>query len=74
MKYRVTGKMQVSVGITVEAESEEEAIEKAYEEFGGVHSYCGNGGMDKLIGVSKDTEWIEADVIVEFDSAEENEE
>lgn len=72
MKYRVSGNLQVSVGITVEAESEEEAIKKAYEEFGGVDNYCGNGGMDKLIGVEGDEEWIEADGIVEFTSAEEN--
>ena len=74
MKYRVIGNIQVSVGITVEAESEEEAIQKAYEEFGGVRDYCGNGGTDKLIGVDGSTEWIEADGIVEFNSAEEYEE
>lgn len=74
IKYRVTGNIQVSVGITVEAESEEEAIQKAYEKFGGVNDYCGNGGMDKLIGVAGDTEWIEADGVVEFNSAEESEE
>ena len=51
MKYRVIGNVQVSVGITVEAESEEDAIQKAYEEFGGVNDYCGNDGTDKLIGV-----------------------
>lgn len=74
MKYRVTGSIQVSVGITVEAASEEDAIQKAYEEFGGVNDYCGNGGTDKLIGVDGDTEWIEADGIVEFNSVEEDEE
>lgn len=70
MKYRVIGNVQVSVGITVEAESEEDAIQKAYEEFGGVNDYCGNDGTDKLIGVDGSTEWIEADGIVEFNSAE----
>ena len=63
----------MSVGIIVEAESEEEAIQKAYEEFGGVNDYCGNGGIDKLIGVAGDTEWIEADGLVEFNIAVENE-
>jgi len=73
MKYRVIGNLQVSVGITVEAESEGEAIEKAYEEFGGVYDYCGNGGTDKLIGVDGYNEWIEADGVVEFTGAEEGE-
>lgn len=72
MKYRVSGNIRVSVGITVEAESEDEAIQKAYEEFGGVNDYCGNGGIDKLIGVDGDTEWIEAYGIVEFNSVEED--
>ncbi len=71
MKYRVSGNIQVSVGITVKADSEEEAIAKAGEEFGGVYDYCGNSGTDKLIGVNGYTEWIEADGVVEFTSAEE---
>lgn len=74
MKYKVSGNIQVSVGITVEAENEDEAFEKACEEFSGVTNYCGNGGIDKLIGVVGDTEWIEADGSVEFNSVEEEEE
>lgn len=74
MKYRVIGNIQVSVGIIVEAENEDKAIQNAYEEFGGVNGYCGNGGTDKLIGVDGDTEWIEADGIVEFNDVEEDEE
>lgn len=54
------------------AESEEEAIQKAYEEFGGIYDYCWNGRTDTLIGVDGSTEWIEADGIVEFNSAEED--
>lgn len=73
MKYRVTGNIQVSVGITVDAESEETAIEKAYEEFGGVNDYGSNSGID-MIGVAGSTEWIEADGIVEFNNAELDEE
>lgn len=73
MKYRVIGDIQVSVGIIVEAESEEEAIQKAYEEFGGVNKYCGNGGTDKLIGVNGDTEWMEIDGDVEFIDVEKDE-
>ncbi len=56
MKYRVIGTIQVSVGIIVEAENEDDAIQKAYKEFGGVTGYCGNGGTDKLIGVDGDTD------------------
>lgn len=73
MKYRVIGTIQVSVGIIVEAENEDDAIQKAYKEFGGVTGYCGNGGTDKLIGVDGDTEWIEADGIVEFNDVGEEE-
>ena len=36
--------------MTVEAENEEEAIKKAYDNVG-IDNYCGNGGVDKLIGV-----------------------
>ena len=74
MKYRVIGNIQVSVGIIVEAENEDEPIQNAYKEFGGVNGYCGNGGTDKLIGVDGDTEWIETNGIVEFNDVEEDEE
>lgn len=49
-KYTVTGYANVVVKVTVEAENEEEAIEKAYDNVG-INNYCGNGGVDKLIGV-----------------------
>lgn len=49
-KYIVTGYTRVIVEVTVEAENEEEAIEKAYDNVS-IASYCGNGGTDKLIGV-----------------------
>lgn len=70
MKYRVSGNITVSVGITVDANSEEEAIERAYEEFGGVNSYAGNNGYNKLIGVDGSKEWIDADGIVEFNKTD----
>jgi len=41
-----------TITIEVEAENEEEAIELAQED-AYVSAYCGNGGCDKLIGVSK---------------------
>lgn len=49
-KYTVTGYANVVVEVTVEAENEEEAIKKAYDNVG-IDNYCGNGGVDKLIGV-----------------------
>lgn len=49
-KYIVTGYANVVVEVTVDAENEEEAIEKAYDNVG-IDNYCGNGGVDKLIGV-----------------------
>lgn len=49
-KYTVTGYANVVVEVTVEAENEEEALEKAYQNVS-IDNYCGNGGVDKLIGV-----------------------
>lgn len=49
-KYIVTGYANVVVEVTVEAENEEEAIKKAYDNVG-IDNYCGNGGVDKLIGI-----------------------
>ena len=69
MQFDVFGTITVSVSCRVTADNEEDAIEAAYEEFGGVHSYVGNGGTDKLIGVrgthesiegAGDVEWAEA--------------
>lgn len=70
MEYLATGKAEVSVYIRIEAESEEEAIEKANDEFSGITSYAGNGGTDKLIGVDGMDESIDADGEVEFYRAE----
>lgn len=69
MKYRVYGHTTVTVSTLVEANSEEEAIEKANREFGGIISYGGNGGIDKLIGVDGECDTIEADESVEFNDA-----
>lgn len=49
-EYTVTGYANVVVEVTVEAENEEEAIKKAYDNVS-IDNYCGNGGTDKLIGV-----------------------
>lgn len=74
-KYKVWGSFTGSVSITVEADSQDEAFDKAYEEFGGLGSYCGNGGCDKLIGVSSPNESCEAeDAEIIWDEAQEVEE
>ena len=49
-KYTVTGYVNVVVEVMVEAENEEEAIQKAYDNVS-IDNYYGNGGVDKLIGV-----------------------
>ena len=72
MKFKVWGETTATVYITVEAESADEAIKAASRELGCLISYCGNGGYDKLIGVSlsdagvstrEGIEWKEAEVI-----------
>lgn len=50
-KYIVTGKVTAFISVEIEAENEEEAIEKAYEECSVPMNFVGNGGCDKLIGV-----------------------
>lgn len=60
-KYTVHGKFEGSVSIEVEAKSAEDAFEKAYEEFGGISGYVGNGGIDKVVGVSGRNESIDCD-------------
>lgn len=69
-KTRVFGHVEVTVSVVIEAEdniSEAEIYNRAVKEFGGIHSYVGNGGTDKLIGVSGPTETIAADEAPEFD-------
>lgn len=72
-KYIVTGYTRVTVEVTVEAENEEEAIEKAYDNVG-IDSCCGNGGSNKLIGVC-DTDEATAGIYVvdelEYEEVEE---
>jgi hypothetical protein len=41
MRYLVSGKVNVWASMYVEANSKEEAIEIANNEFGGVSEYCG---------------------------------
>lgn len=72
-KYIITGYTEVTVEVTVEAENEKEAIEKAYDNVS-IDNYCGNGGTDKLIGVcntDEATASIYADSELEYAEAEE---
>lgn len=72
-KYIVTGYANVVVEVTVEAENEEEAIQKAYGNVS-IDNYCGNGGTDKLIGVcdsDEATASIYADSELDYVEAEE---
>lgn len=68
-KYTVTGHATVVCSMVVEAESEEEAIEKANEDFGSLTNYAGMGGIDKLLGVpsSENDRCVFPDSDVEFD-------
>lgn len=50
-KWHVYGTVPVSVTMTVDADSKEEAIELAYQDFDGLSNYYGNGGTDQLVGV-----------------------
>lgn len=73
MKYEVYGHATVVCSMVVEANSEEEAIEIANEEFGGLTNYAGMGSYDCLVGVmtSNDKRCVYPDSEVEFDDAQE---
>lgn len=73
MKYAVYGHTTLTCSMIVEADSEDEAIEIANEEFGGLTNYVGMGSYDCLIGVltSEDERSIYADGEVYFNYAEE---
>jgi hypothetical protein len=59
MKYLVTMPFACFVYVEVEADNEDEAIDSAYDE-AHISGYCGNGGSNKLIGVSGENISIEA--------------
>lgn len=51
-KYMVQFRTDVWINVVVEAEDPNDAIDKACEEQPCLQGYAGNGGYDKLIGVS----------------------
>jgi len=82
--YEVSGTLKCTVVCEVEVSKEEidrikenegdvddYIIAKAYDTFGGVSNYSGNGGMDKLVGVCGSDESIEASDDYEFTTVEE---
>jgi hypothetical protein len=69
MKYQVRGFTKVFITIEVEAESPDEAIDIAYDDFCGMSSYCGNGGMDKLVGVAQSNVSLDPSDDFEFTEA-----
>lgn len=73
-KLRVFGHTEVTVSVLVEVDEEHLAemdecdiFDLAAQKFGGIGSFAGNGGIDKLIGVCGSRESIDADNDVEFD-------
>lgn len=71
-KLRVSGHATVTVSVLIEvgddeALTEEEIYDRARENFGGIMAFAGNGGADKIIGVSDYYETISADEEPEFD-------
>ena len=68
-KWLVYGTAYVGVQIEVEAEDKESAIEEASDQLDDLISYCGNGGMDKLVGVDLDEASLTTNGIV-YDEAE----
>lgn len=70
MKYRVYGHTNVTVTTVVEADSEEEAYEAANDKLCCLVAYCGNGGMDKLVGVDDEDDSVSADEGIEYDDIE----
>lgn len=72
-RYTVYGSVTIGVTMTVEASSEDEAIEVAERDWPGLSNYCGNGGTNQLVGVydasvSLDSGWSDCP---EFTEAEE---
>jgi len=70
-KYSVRGTTTVVVTKEVWANNEDEAYEKAFKQLNCLTAFCGNGGVDKLIGVYESDESLSADDTIEYDDIEE---
>ena len=69
-KFRVYGNVNVVVTKEVWANTEEEALAKAYNKLPCLTAYAGNGGWDKLVGVSDYDETVEIDEDIEYNDTE----
>lgn len=69
-KYKVIGSVSVDVYVEVEAENEDEALEKAGDEMQSLSFYAGMGGSDKLIGVQSHHAGIEFVNDIEYTEVE----
>ena len=69
-KYSVRGTTAVTVTKEVWANNEDEAYDKAWRELTSLTAFCGNGGIDKLVGVYGDDESVAADDNIEYDDIE----
>lgn len=78
-KYTVTGRVYTSVNMTFDisdlpedvrdlspSDLEDYLLDKAYDDFGGISNYLGNGGSEKLVGVTGSNESLYCDDEVEF--------
>lgn len=69
-RYRVYGHTTVVVTIEVNAESESEAYKEAWNQLDCLKTYAGNGGLDKLIGVSGENETVDVFEGIKYDDVE----
>lgn len=69
-KYRVSGPTMVWVETIVEAEDEDEAIEKAFEVEDCLTSFVGNNGCDKLVGVYDSNTSLQPSDVIEYETVE----
>ena len=69
-KYKVFGHTTVIVATEVFAENEDDAKEVALNQRDSLTAFCGNGGLDKLVGVDGEEESVSADEEIEYDDVE----
>lgn len=70
-KFRVYGTVSVTVTKEVWAHDEDDAYKKASMSLQSLEAYCGNGGYDKLIGVSGSDESVDVCEDIEYNDIEE---
>nr|WP_303182478.1 hypothetical protein [Lachnoclostridium phocaeense] len=72
MKFKVQGTTTVDVYVEVEARNREEALAAAFTSLNCLTAFCGNGGTDRLIGISSDVQAsIKAEETIRYDTVEE---